>query len=494
MVTNPNGTATRAGIYRRISNDRDGREAGVTRQREDCLALASRRGYEVVGDYCDNDRGASTRSRKRRPEFERLIADVRAGEVDVIVAYSMSRITRRPAEWETLIQLVEQTGVRIETCVSGTADINTADGRAVLRTIAAWDAAEAERTAERIARAHRQRQQHGRPNWPRRPFGHRPDGREEPAEAAAIRWAAEAILSGASQADVARAWNERETLTTTGAEWTPRLVGQVLRQERLAGLVCGNPSEHVSAILTPATWRAMVARLDDRGRKQQRAGRTATLLGGGLARCGVCDAPVTRRVECGREYYVCARRGCVVVSLPMVDEVVMSRAAVAAAEYGVRLLPGAEGASAELRERERTILGQIADVQAAIRAGQAVASLAPVLADLERELAVVQRQIAEADGAARDPADLLRVLANAEALSLGERRDILSRVYQSIYLDRRYDDQTRDQQRVRTVFRPDLFPALAGVEVRDAVMGVGPNGYRFVPARPGEFTQAPLAP
>jgi DNA invertase Pin-like site-specific DNA recombinase len=485
-------TPPRAAIYRRISNDREGREAGVTRQQEDCLDLCARRGYQVVGDFCDNDRGASTRSRKSRPEFARMLAAVRAGEIDVIISYSMSRVTRRPAEWETLIQLVEQTGVRIETCVSGTADINTADGRAVLRTIAAWDAAEAERTAERIQRAHRQRQQHGKPNWTRRPFGHRPDGREEPAEAAAIRWAAEAILSGASQADVARTWNERETLTVTGAEWTPRLVGQVLRQERLAGLVCGNPSEHVAAVLSPATWRAMVARLDDRGRKQQRAGRIRTLLGGGLARCGVCSAPVTRRVEGGREWYACARGGHVVVDMALVDEVVLSRAAVAAAQYGVRLLPGAEGAPAELRERERAILSQIADVQAAIRAGQAVASLAPVLDDLERELAVVQRQISEADGAARNPADLLRVLANAEALSLGERRDIISRVYERIVLDRRYQDQTRDAQRVRTVFRAEVFPALAGVEVRDAVMGVGPDGYRLVPTRPGDFTPAPL--
>lgn len=90
-----------------------------------------------------------------------MLADVRAGRVDVIVAYSTSRLTRRPAEYDQLISLFKTVGVRVETVVSGIADLSFADGRAMARVLAAMDCAEAERTGERIARAALQRAERG---------------------------------------------------------------------------------------------------------------------------------------------------------------------------------------------------------------------------------------------------------------------------------------------------------------------------------------------
>lgn len=49
-------TAVLAAIYTRISRNAGlGDQLGVTRQREDCEALARRKGWEVVGVYEDND-------------------------------------------------------------------------------------------------------------------------------------------------------------------------------------------------------------------------------------------------------------------------------------------------------------------------------------------------------------------------------------------------------------------------------------------------------
>ncbi len=45
----------RAGIYTRISEDRDETQLGVTRQLRDCERLADARGWEVVERYVDND-------------------------------------------------------------------------------------------------------------------------------------------------------------------------------------------------------------------------------------------------------------------------------------------------------------------------------------------------------------------------------------------------------------------------------------------------------
>jgi site-specific DNA recombinase len=55
-------TTVRTCVYTRISQDQTGDRLGVTRQLDDCLALADRLGWEVVDRFDDNDLSASTAS------------------------------------------------------------------------------------------------------------------------------------------------------------------------------------------------------------------------------------------------------------------------------------------------------------------------------------------------------------------------------------------------------------------------------------------------
>ncbi|WP_439955096.1 hypothetical protein, partial [Klebsiella pneumoniae] len=55
-------------IYVRISDDREGAGAGVSRQLADCLHLAERLGWGVLPDHkIENDTSAFKRKRIRRP-------------------------------------------------------------------------------------------------------------------------------------------------------------------------------------------------------------------------------------------------------------------------------------------------------------------------------------------------------------------------------------------------------------------------------------------
>src|SRR5579859_5770999 len=119
----------RSGIYLRISDDREGRELGVGRQQEDCLSLSEHLHCVVYDFYKDNDISASPRSRKVRPDYQRLLADARAGAIDTIIAYTSSRLTRRPREHEDLIELAEQYGIQFHYVASPSFDLNTAAGR-----------------------------------------------------------------------------------------------------------------------------------------------------------------------------------------------------------------------------------------------------------------------------------------------------------------------------------------------------------------------------
>jgi site-specific DNA recombinase len=76
----------RAAIYCRLSKNRKGKKANVHEQERDCRDFVESQGWQLVDVYTDDGIGASDKSRADRVQFPRLMADVRAGLIDVIVA------------------------------------------------------------------------------------------------------------------------------------------------------------------------------------------------------------------------------------------------------------------------------------------------------------------------------------------------------------------------------------------------------------------------
>ncbi len=272
----------RAAKYRRISDDREGRELGVTRQDEDLDALAIRNGLTVVATYSDNDIGASTRSRKRRPDYQRMISDAKAGQFEWIIAYTSSRLTRRPRENEDLIQLAEEHGIRFAYVRSPSIDLGTAAGRMIARMLVAADAAEAENISERVSREIIQRAQQGRHHGGPKAYGYSRDGLElVPEEAANLeRWYRE-LLAGRSIASIAREAGRSHHGTR-----------DLLLNERNAGL------RHLRGVDYPGQWppvideqtyRAAAALITDPDRATNAGKRARRWLGSGLYGCDRCD-------------------------------------------------------------------------------------------------------------------------------------------------------------------------------------------------------------
>lgn len=295
---------TKAAIYTRISLDSEGEALGVARQEQDCRDLAKSQGLDVVAAFTDNDTGASTRSRKKsRPQYTDMLSRARAGEFEVVVAYSNSRLTRRPLELEELITLYEQHSVRMITVVSGNDDLSTADGRMVARIKASVDAAEVERTAERVARKHLESAREGRPVSGTRPFGWKAGGRElNPKEAKLIREAAQDIIDGVGTYAIARRWNDAGVTTTRDQLWkghtlarmmkSPRLAGWRIHQGKIAADRDGKPVRgQWEPILEQTTHDAVVVTLspvDTRSRIPRKNARHYLLTG--TVRCGLCGA------------------------------------------------------------------------------------------------------------------------------------------------------------------------------------------------------------
>jgi site-specific DNA recombinase len=162
----------RAAVYVRISSDRAGAGLGVARQEEDCRALCDRLGWQVARVYPDND--VSAYSGRRRPQWERLNADIAAGLIDAIVCWHVGRLTRSPRELEDVIDLHDRHGIQLATC-TGDIDLSTPAGRLIARTRGAAARHEGEHKGERQRRQLRQAAEQGRPHGGQRGYGYTPD-------------------------------------------------------------------------------------------------------------------------------------------------------------------------------------------------------------------------------------------------------------------------------------------------------------------------------
>jgi DNA invertase Pin-like site-specific DNA recombinase len=285
-----------AGVYLRQSRDRDldeetGEKKGlaIARQREDCLRLCRERGWEVAEEYPDND--FSAYSGKRRPQYERMLADIEAGKLDAVVVWDLDRLHRRPIELEQFIDLADRCRLALAT-VSGDTDLGTDSGRLFARVKGAVARAEGERKSARQKRAALQGAQQGRPHTGTRAFGYESDGvTVRPGEAEALARAYRSLLAGSTLTSIAKDLNGQGFSTSKGNVISRNAVRAMLANPRNAG-----QSSYHGEIVGVGQWPAIVdldtfeaarALLTDSRRIANHSNARRWLLSN-LAECGVC--------------------------------------------------------------------------------------------------------------------------------------------------------------------------------------------------------------
>jgi site-specific DNA recombinase len=138
-------------VYTRKSSE-EGLEQGfnsLDAQREACQAYIlsqKAQGWKAVGCYDD---GGYSGGNVDRPALQRLLADIAARRVRVIVVYKVDRLTRSLADFAKLVELFDAQGVSF---VSVTQQFNTTTsmGRLTLNVLLSFAQFEREVTGERI--------------------------------------------------------------------------------------------------------------------------------------------------------------------------------------------------------------------------------------------------------------------------------------------------------------------------------------------------------
>ena len=395
-----------AAIYVRISADREGRELGVQRQEEDCRKLATELGLTVVEVFSDNDISASTRSRKPRPAYARMLAEVDAGRIGTVLAYSTSRLTRRPLEFEGIISRADAGRLRIATVVAGEVDLTTSDGQTMARVLAAFDAREAKAISERSKRERQQRREQGRWHGGFRPFGFEPNGVTPRAgEQDLIKSGAAAVLAGRTVAGIARDWSAvmpppawRPPLVV---KWRGSTVRDILTNPRVAGMLPGGTkARDWSPIVDEETWRGVVAVLSNPGRK---TGRGDIRLLTGIAHCGVpgCGGTLNAgQTKAGTHTYRCLVGRHLDRAARPVDDYVRDVWIGFVAANRVPIGKAAGPSTGDLAGRAAGIRARLAELEASLSdaEGMAAAMIARSVPKLEAELLGVEADMAEAAG------------------------------------------------------------------------------------------------
>src|ERR1700693_3473848 len=142
----------RCAVYTRKSTEEGLEQAfnSLHAQREACEAFISSQrheGWTVLPQHYDD--GGFSGGTMDRPALHQLLADIRAGKVDIIVCYKVDRLTRSLADFAKIVEIFDEKGVSF---VSVTQQFNTTTsmGRLTLNVLLSFAQFEREVTGERI--------------------------------------------------------------------------------------------------------------------------------------------------------------------------------------------------------------------------------------------------------------------------------------------------------------------------------------------------------
>jgi site-specific DNA recombinase len=151
-MTKPERKVLRCAIYTRKSTEHnlDLEFNSLDAQREACEAYIksqAHEGWRLLSRRYDD--GAFSGASLERPALQQLLADIRAGRIDIVVVYKVDRLTRSLADFAKLVELFDQHSVSF---VSVTQSFNTTSsmGRLTLNVLLSFAQFEREVIGERV--------------------------------------------------------------------------------------------------------------------------------------------------------------------------------------------------------------------------------------------------------------------------------------------------------------------------------------------------------
>jgi DNA invertase Pin-like site-specific DNA recombinase len=225
----------RVAAYARVSSGKDAMLHSLSAQVSYYSELIQKNpAWTYVGVYTDE---ALTGTKDNRPEFQRLLADCRAGKVDMVITKSISRLARNTVTLLETVRELKALGVDIYFEEQNIHSMS-GDGELMLTILASYAQDESRNVSENCTWRIRKRFEAGElVNW-RFQYGYRIRKGQifiEPDEALTVRWVFDSYLNGTGITEISESLRERNVPSYRGGTWSPMRVLKMLKNEKYTG-------------------------------------------------------------------------------------------------------------------------------------------------------------------------------------------------------------------------------------------------------------------
>ncbi|MGG3893137.1 recombinase family protein [Geobacillus stearothermophilus] len=276
--------------YVRVSTDEQAKEGfSIPAQRERLRAFCTSQGWEIVQEYIEEGWSAKD---LERPQMQRLLKDIKKGNIDIVLVYRLDRLTRSVLDLYLLLQTFEKYNVAFRSATE-VYDTSTAMGRLFITLVAALAQWERENLAERVKFGIEQMIDEGKKPGGHSPYGYKFDKDFNCTiiedEANVVRMIYRMYCDGYGYRSIADRLNELGVKPRIAKEWNHNSVRDILTNDIYIGTYrWGNKvvlNNH-QPIISESLFRK--AQKEREKRKVDRT-RVGKFLLTGLLYCGNCD-------------------------------------------------------------------------------------------------------------------------------------------------------------------------------------------------------------
>jgi len=225
----------RVAAYARVSSGKDAMIHSLSAQVSYYSEfIQSTPGWSYAGVYADE---AITGTKDTREQFQRLMAECRAGNIDMIITKSISRLARNTVTLLETVRELKNLGVDVYFEEQNIHSIS-GDGELMLTILASYAQEESLSASENCKwRIQKQYELGKNASW-RYMYGYRIKKGVvsiHPEEAVVVRWVYRSYLDGFGVAAIARVLRKCEVPSYWGGVWSPNRILDMLRNEKYAG-------------------------------------------------------------------------------------------------------------------------------------------------------------------------------------------------------------------------------------------------------------------
>ena len=225
----------RVAAYCRVSSGKDAMLHSLSAQVSHYSELIQRRpGWAYAGVYADE---ALTGTKDDRPEFQRLLADCRAGKIDRVLTKSVSRFARNTVTLLETVRELKELGVAVY-FEEQNIDSLSGDGELMLTILASFAQEESKSVSDNCKWRIRKDFSEGKPMNLMLMYGYRSENGKieiDLEEAAIVKRVFRSCLNGMGKGRITEALREQGVPCRLGGEWQTETVGGILKNEKYTG-------------------------------------------------------------------------------------------------------------------------------------------------------------------------------------------------------------------------------------------------------------------